>query len=62
MFQFPFLHFPADTEFKLRYEAQKDLNKKLAEQTEWYSSELATTKEKFNQGNTLNVIVILLLL
>ncbi|XP_018027780.1 coiled-coil domain-containing protein 169-like [Hyalella azteca] len=40
----------ADTEFKLRYEAQGDLNKKLQEQTEWYSQELAKTKERFRQA------------
>ncbi|KAF2366574.1 Protein of unknown function DUF4600 [Trinorchestia longiramus] len=40
----------ADTEFKLRYEAQVDLNNKLQEQTGWYTQELAKTKDRFRQA------------
>ncbi|KAK3860744.1 hypothetical protein Pcinc_033213 [Petrolisthes cinctipes] len=37
-------------EFKLRFEAQEQLNAKLEEQTEWYLEEVDKTKEKIKRG------------
>lgn len=37
-------------EFKLRYEAQLELNSKLEEQTEWYLEEVDKTREKIKKG------------
>ncbi|XP_042208531.1 uncharacterized protein LOC121856846 isoform X3 [Homarus americanus] len=37
------------SEFKLRYEAQLELNDKLEEQTEWYLDEVHKTKEKIKR-------------
>lgn len=39
-----------DSEFKLRYEAQLELNSKLEEQTLWYEEEVEKTKEKIKKG------------
>ncbi|XP_069159535.1 uncharacterized protein [Procambarus clarkii] len=38
------------SEYKLRYEAQLELNDKLQEQTVWYQSEADKTREKIKQG------------
>ncbi|KAK3894539.1 hypothetical protein Pcinc_001695 [Petrolisthes cinctipes] len=37
-------------EFKLRFEAQEQLDAKLEEQTEWYLEEVDKTKEKIKRG------------
>ncbi|XP_042856829.1 uncharacterized protein LOC122243356 isoform X2 [Penaeus japonicus] len=38
------------SEFKLRYEAQLELNSKLDEQTQWYEEEVDKTKEKIKKA------------
>ncbi|XP_076046385.1 uncharacterized protein LOC143028335 isoform X2 [Oratosquilla oratoria] len=40
----------SDEEFKLRYDAQVELNAKLEEQTKWYKDELESSRERMNKG------------
>ena len=51
----------SDSEYKLRYNTQTNLNKKLEEQIDWYEEEVSKMKDKIKQGVSLLLGYFLLL-
>ena len=51
----------SDSEYKLRYNTQTNLNTKLEEQIDWYEEEVSKMKDKIKQGVSLLLGYFLLL-